>query len=176
MAAPSHALQGPRISDERRSEKLHRHFSVQKSALDFHRFFHHFFHAFFVADFVVAFFHSGAPDALAPHFAPSRASRGRPRWWPITWRTRQGISRRGLRRRCKSMSFKRDAGPRFCLLGPPCTTSLSQTGEGFLLQFEKPRLTLSAEEEWLRACVPMRHQGKTRRACVDRSRRARPTS
>ena len=54
--------------------------------------------------------------------------------------------------------------------------SLSQTGEGFLLQFEKPRLTLSAEEEWLRACVPMRHQGKTRRACVDRSRRARPTS
>ena len=51
--------------------------------------------------------------------------------------------------------------------------SLSQTGEGFLLQFEKPRLTLSAEEEWLRACVPMRHQGKTRRACVDRSRRAR---
>ena len=52
--------------------------------------------------------------------------------------------------------------------------SLSQTGEGFLLQFEKPRL--SAEEEWLRACVHMRHQGKTRRACVDRSRRARPTS
>ena len=45
--------------------------------------------------------------------------------------------------------------------------SLSQTGEGFLLQFEKPRLTLSAEEELLRACVPMRHQGKTRRACVD---------
>ena len=51
--------------------------------------------------------------------------------------------------------------------------SLSQTGEGFLLQFDKPRLTLSAEEEWLRACVPMRHQGKARRACVDRSRRAR---
>ena len=54
--------------------------------------------------------------------------------------------------------------------------SLSQTGEGFLLQFDNPRLTLSAEEEWLRACVPMRRQGKTRRACVDRSRRARPTS
>ena len=54
--------------------------------------------------------------------------------------------------------------------------SLSQTGEGFLLQFDNPRSTLSAEEEWLRACVPMRHQGKTRRACVDRSRRARPTS
>ena len=54
--------------------------------------------------------------------------------------------------------------------------SLSQTGEGCLLQFEKPRLTLSAEEEWLRACVPMRHQGKARRSCVDRSRRARPTS
>ena len=86
-------------------------------------FFHRFFHAFFVADFVVAFFNSGAPDALAPHFAPSRASRGRPRWWPVTWRARQGISRRGLRGRCKSMSFKRDAGPRFCLLGPPCTTN-----------------------------------------------------
>ena len=43
VAAPSHALQGPRISDERRSEKLHRHFSVQKSALDFHIFFHNFF-------------------------------------------------------------------------------------------------------------------------------------
>ena len=52
--------------------------------------------------------------------------------------------------------------------------SLSQTGKGFLLQFEKPRL--GGEEEWLRACVHMRHQGKTRRACVDRSRRARPTS
>ena len=38
--------------------------------------------------------------------------------------------------------------------------SLSQTGECFLLQFEKPRLTLSAEEEWLRACL-----------CVTRARR-----
>ena len=53
---------------------------------------------------------------------------------------------------------------------------LGQTGGGFLIQLEKPLLILSAGEEWLRACVPMRHLGKTRRACVDRSRRARPTS
>ena len=101
--------------------KKHRHLSVQKSAPDFHRFPHKLFHYFFVADLVVAFSHCGVPDAPAPPLRPVAATGHQQARVARAMQVDELRARRRLRGRCKSMSLKRNAGPRVCLLGLPCT-------------------------------------------------------